>query len=1135
MPRPPRVWGCAMTEPRMTNEQREAVERIEGNLAISAGAGSGKTTVLARRFAHAMDPSADAAWTPAAVDQVLTITFTKKAAGEIAERVRRVVSKSVSVAAGRRVSEAWISTFHTFCGRLVRRHVLEADIEPGFAQLDEVGSSAIAVAAFESCAASLYDSDEDVRALIDEWGALALQQAITGAHEKIRSMGLNPCDAIVPNEEAHILPVLSRTLDLGRARLAELEQLKPTPARVETAKQLSSWCRSAGSCAPDDNLCIHLCELGEAGIGGGSPKTPAGDAYKESRKLLSAALAAAANPALTSALQRLLRAYAQEYAAIKRQRNALDFDDLQERAVDLLTSHPEVREQYRSRFRMIMVDEFQDTNELQMRVLDPIRNENLCIVGDERQSIYGFRYADVRVFQQLRAELGKTVQLAKNFRSRPEIMEAVNAAFSMPHLFGSTFMKLEAGRTDDGKLQFPVGQPRVECVLVAQDDCSVGPAREAESEYVANRIAELLNSGDLHGEDIAILLRAGAQAPLFAAALERHGVPVLVSAGTNLFDAPETDEVLSLLRTIAVPTDDESLLNLLGGRLVALSDDGLLAVRAATDRGRPLWSGVVSIAQQADAPMALSDWDRASIAHAFHVIESLGRDQGRYGLAELIHRACEEFDFDLTLFAQGSEGVRAWANVLKLARFADGFEAAGSGDLAAFVAHLCERRESARDSSAAADAGEDAVRIMTVHSAKGLEFPVVFVADMTGSQSRPGGSLVVGRDLVDGRDAPVVGVRTPSSFGDLRTATYLSLEPVACAAGLEEEKRCLYVAATRAKELLVLSGAASIGKPAAEQKHVIDWIREALGDPDASGTVLLGEARVAVTVLDPGEIAAPEVVPIQEESAPAFATPAHVARIYTGETRRPHEVSYSALHLHERCSLAYHVKHALRMGRFVDQAAQTPTGFGSAVHAALEAAPATGPTPQALESVVRRFDLDDAQRARLEQAVATFMGSDIARRLHSGDRLRREEPLRVPLGDTVLVGNIDAIAWSGSDALVVDYKTGKGLDDATNERLAAYELQAACYALAAFESGAENVEVAFSFVEHGGATITHEFARNTDHAMIRGEIEARIERIATERSTHLDHYDANVCSSCPALGGLCPIDAPPVRGTGGGD
>ncbi len=1133
MPSPPRVRGCTMSEPRMTDDQRNAVEQIEGNLAISAGAGSGKTTVLAQRFAHAMDPSADAAWTPAAVDQVLTITFTKKAAGEIAERVRRVVSKSVSVAAGRRVSEAWIWTFHTFCGRVVRRHVLEADVEPGFAQLDEVGSSAIAVAAFEACSAPLYDSDDDVRGLIDEWGALALLQAITGAHEKIRSMGLHPLDVVVPNDEAQILPVLSRTLELGRARLAELKELKPTPARVETAEQLSSWCRSAGSCAPDDDLCVHLCELGEAGIGGGSPKTPTGDAYKESRKLLSAALAAAANPALTSALQRLLRAYAQEFAAIKRQRNALDFDDLQERAVDLLTSHPEVREQYRSRFRMIMVDEFQDTNELQMRVLDPIRNENLCIVGDERQSIYGFRYADVRVFEELRAQLGNTVQLAKNFRSRPEIMEVVNAAFSMPHLFGSTFMKLEAGRTEGWKLQLPAEQARVECVLVAQDDCAVGPAREAEAKYVARRIAELLKSGDIKGQDIAILLRAGAQAPLFAAAIERHGIPVLVSAGTNLFDAPETDEVLSLLRTIAVPTDDESLLNVLGGRLVSLSDDGLLAVRTATDRGHSLWSGLASIAQESDLPTSLSDWDRASIRHAFDVIESLGRAQGRYGLAELIHRACEEFDFDLTLFAQGTEGVRAWANVLKLARFADGFEAAGSADLAAFVAHLYERRESARDSSAAADAGEDAVRIMTVHSAKGLEFPVVFVSDMTGSQSRSGGSLVVGRGLVDDRDVPVVGMKAPLSFGDLRTGTYLSLEPVACAAGLEEEKRCLYVAATRAKELLVMSGAANIGKPAAEQKHVIDWIREALGDPDASGTVPLGEARVAVTVLDPGEIAAPHAAPIQEEATPAFSTPSHTARVHTGEIPRPHEVSYSALHLHERCSLAYHVKHALRMGRFVDQAERTPTGFGSAVHAALEAATATGPTPQIIESVVRRFELDDAQSARLAHAVATFMASDIAQRLHSGGRLRREEPLRIPLGQTVLMGNIDAITWSGKDALVVDYKTGKGPEEATSERRAAYALQAACYALAAFESGAENVEVAFSFVEHGGVTITHAFARSADHARIRGEIEARIERIATERSTHLDHYDANVCSSCPALGGLCPIDAPPVRGKGG--
>jgi len=1119
-----------MNEAQMTPDQRAAVEQVEGDLAISAGAGSGKTTVLAQRFAQALDPSAEAAWAPAAVDEVLTITFTKKAASEIAERVRRVVNTKVSVAAGRRVSEAWISTFHTFCGRLVRRHVLEAGIEPGFTQLDDVGAASLAVACFESCSAPLYESDEHVRALIDDWGAGALQEAIAGAHEKIRSMGLDPADAIVPNDETALASLLDRALAEGRARLVELEQTKQTPGVVASAAELSSWCRSAGSCSVDDDLCSRLCELDDSGKIGGRPKSPTGDAYKESRKLLSAALAAAANPELIGALQRLLRAYAHEYKTIKSQRNALDFEDLQERAVELLRTHPDVREQYRSRFRMIMVDEFQDTNELQMRVLNPIRNDNLCIVGDERQSIYGFRYADVRVFEQLRAELGNNVQLADNFRSRPEIMAAVNEMFSMPHLFGAGFMKLGAGRTDRWKLRLPEGQPRVECLLVGQDECKVGEAREVEAEHVAARIAQLLSQDGLHGEDVAILLRASSQAPLFASALERHGIPVLVSAGMNLFDAAETGEVLSLLRTIAVPMDDEALLYVLGGRLVSLSDDGLLAVRVATPPGRPLWSGLCAIAHDAEMLLPVSTWDRESIRHAYHVIESLGRDQGRYGLAELIHRACEAFDFDLTLFAQGTEGVRAWANVLKLARFADGFEGSGSGDLAAFVAHLTERKDSAKDKSAAADAGKDAVRIMTVHSAKGLQFPVVFVADMSSGQSRPGGSLVVGSDTVEGRETPVVGMRAPSSLGDIRTATYLLLEPASRAAGVEEEKRCLYVAATRAEELLVFSGAAKLGKPASEGSSLIDWVREALGDPDASGAVDLGETQVDVTVLSPDVVVSGDAHCVGDETPPAFATPRHAARTFTGVRPRPHEVSYSALHLHDRCSLSYQVKHALRLGRFVDPGELTPTDFGSAVHAVLEAAPSAGCTSSSVDNVVKRFVLDKVQRARLEDAVGSFMASGVASRLHAGDRLRREEPLRVRLGETVLVGNIDAIAWCGTSALVVDYKTGKGPDDATSERLGAYELQAKCYALAAFESGAEKVEVAFCFVEHGDAVISHEYDRSADHAAIRAEIESRIDRIAAEPSTHLTHYDANVCSSCPALGGLCPIDPPPDRG-----
>lgn len=1120
-----------MSTDQMTGPQKSAVEQVAGDLTISAGAGSGKTTVLAHRFAAALAPTAAASWAPAGVDQVLTITFTKKAANEIAERVRKVVNTTISRTTGRRVGEAWISTFHTFCGRLVRRHLLEADVEPGFVQLDEVGAVAVAVEAYETACTEFYEQNEDVRRLIDTWGATSLRDAIAAAHNNVRAMGLDPRETLVPSGGHQLGDLLAEAVSSARIYAAELRECKPTAKLEEQTSGILTWCEEMAACPIDDDLCARILDRASGGDSKGRATTEARDHYRVARKALADAAAAAADPGLFAALELLLREYARQFALIKNRRAVLDFDDLQERAVGLLTRNPHVAELYRSRFCMIMVDEFQDTNDLQMRVLAPLRHDNLCVVGDERQSIYGFRYADVRVFERVRAQLGNTIELAQNFRSHHGIMAFVNDVFSKAHLFGAGFMKLGAGRDWKWKLDRPADAARVECMLVAIGDGGIAVAREAEAAQIALRVEALLNEPGIKGEHIAILLRGGSQATVYAHALERRGIPVLVSAGMSLYDARETGEVLALLRAIAVPGDDQALLEVLGGRMVALSDDGLLAIRAATPSGKPLWNGLGALALYDVTETNLSATDHAAAVHAHATIELFGSEQGRFGLAELLHRACEAFDYDLTLFAQGTEGVRAWASVLKLARAADLFEESGSGDLAALVAYLRDRQDSAKDKAAAADAGEDAVRIMTIHASKGLEFPIVFAADLAAAKSRSCDNLLVERQTIQGKETPVVGVRPPkTAFGEMATATHQHMAPGVQDASIEEEKRCLYVAATRAEELLVLSGATETGKPAKEGRRLIDWVREALGDPDSSAQMLLGETPVTVSLIDPSEMALESAEAEVSPEAPPFATPDTVVRGAVTTRGLQRSVSYTALHLHERCPLSYHVKYTLRLGRFTDPKAASSAGLGSAFHAVMESV-VLGTTASAaeLETIGRRFALDDEQQARLCRAVDTFAASDVARRLFAGDLLRREEPLRVAVGTAMVVGSIDAIAWRGSEAFVLDYKTGKGPTEAEPERLRAYELQARCYALAAFEGEAKEVEVAFCFVEHEAQTITHQFTRERDHAALRAEIERRIDATATEDLRHLPAFDRNVCEGCPGLGGLCPIDAPTRR------
>lgn len=1112
---------------RMTDDQRTAVRKVAGDLAISAGAGSGKTTVLAHRFAHALDSAADAPWAPADVDRILTITFTNKAAGEIAERVRRVLNSEVSTEAGRCVSEAWISTIHTFCGRLVRRHLLEAGVDPRFVQLDDVAAAMLKTEAFQGALDSLYGSDAAASKLLDRVPLTTLRPDIVAAHDNIRAMGLDPAYACVPNVRDE-LSVLRLAVYQSADRLAaEIDACKQTPTMSRKRQRLHEWHAELASCElSDERVCEKLIELHRdydlSRLGAASA------ANKEFKAVLSQlAEAAMAATCATELLgyETLLRTFATQYKLRKAERHAIDFDDLQELAAELLENDSPLAGRYREHFLMLMIDEFQDTNDLQMRVLEPLRNNNLCVVGDERQSIYGFRYANVEIFDRVRGELSGSVDLKENFRSHPEILSFVNEVFAQTHLFGPEFMRLEAGKTEGWAPAAPQGDPRVECLIVDTESSNKSAAVATEAENVADRVAQLILAGRKGGE-MAILLRNASNAALFAQALERRDVPVLVSAGVDLFDATETAEIVWLLRSIAVPGDDEALLAVLSGRMVRLSDDALFALRNAAGK-EPLWLGLEAVALERSGAPKLSDRDSVAARKAYRILNEANRTQGTTSLHELIHDVLEEFDYDLTLFGLGATGLRAWANVLKIVRYAEQYESVESGDLAAFGDYLRERGDGSKDKAAPAEAGEDVVRIMTIHAAKGLEFAVVFAADLGARQCHTStSSALVTKQRTSEGDVPLVGVKFQVGDDDLSATTplYMRLREGAKSRDIEEQKRCLYVACTRAEEKLVISGATAVSKPAEEGTAIVDWIRQAVGDPAATSTVRVGDTDVLVTLLETQEIDHPSEGDSSTHDAP-LAVDEGAHRQPETHAVRPRHVSYSSMHTHEQCPLSYRLRFVAPLGQYRDPAMSTASDFGSALHATMEVSRGFAPSADVVEAAVRRFRLTDEGRTRLHAAASAFASSPIATRLASCDRVMREEPFRLALGDTALTGAIDVLAFEKDSALIVDFKTGRAPSGSAQARLSGYELQAKCYALAAFAVGAQSAEAVFSFVEQGPTELSFAFSAD-DAPRIREEIESRIEAMAVDTSTHKAEYDPEACSFCPGLGGVCPVAGP---------
>ena len=587
---------------RLTPDQLSAVEAVEGDLAISAGAGSGKTTVLSRRFSAGMLKRPDDVREPVDIDQILTITFTKKAAGEIAERVRRELGEDLSPAVARRIDEAWISTIHRLCGRLVRRHVLEAGVEPGFGQADQVESTLLMAEAFDEAATALYESDDGVTELLDAYPLSEVKSGVIGIHGRIRAMGLDPAKAHAPSGSEELGSAVSRAAACAQDLAEALDDCKPTPAVVRNRDEARAHASALAACSLD---AARDCSALQEAVRGYGVSGLRDERAKELQALVSAAhedltcvLAGAQGEPMLRGFERILAEFDARYREAKRSRGVLDFDDLQEGAARLLSENPEIARIYREHFRMIMVDEFQDTNEMQMKVLDHLRRDDFCVVGDERQSIYGFRYADVGIFERVRSASERCIQLDQNFRSHQQILTFVNGVFSRPELFGPDFMQLQAGRTDGWDVPLDAGAPRVECVLVDSSEAGVKieHARREEARYIAERVSRLAADGTRRVTSPFWC----AAPPTFRCTHLRSSRRVMrsTSARGSCSSMPRRSPRYSrLLRAIALPSDDEAVALVLASRLVGLSDDALFALRESVGKKGRLYDALKAVAR----------------------------------------------------------------------------------------------------------------------------------------------------------------------------------------------------------------------------------------------------------------------------------------------------------------------------------------------------------------------------------------------------------------------------------------------------------------------------------------------------------------------------------------------------------
>jgi ATP-dependent helicase/nuclease subunit A len=1108
-------------------EQQRAVD-ARGLVFVSAGAGTGKTKVLVERFARAVcDEGID-------VESILVITYTEKAAGELRSRIRAGLIERGRPDLARELDGAWISTIHGFCHRLLRSHPFAAGVDPRFRVLDESQGRVLRGEAFAEALTAFCASDDPAHLrLLAVYGTDGLRRMLTGVYETLRSAGREL--VLELGEDASLAARVDEFRETARCLT---DDGGSGDAQRETANRALTYLES-------DATADRLFDLGDLRLRGERAAS-----YEEARRRLEQAALDELATADRDLLQELLGGFATAYQQGKDRESALDFEDLQLRARDLLRDDEAIREREQLRFRSIMVDEFQDTNRLQCELIDLLAgglgDHERFFVGDEFQSIYGFRHADVQVFRERREQAGDGVlPLTMNYRSRPEVLAVVNHLFGAD--FGDEFQPLAAS----GDFPDPVFGAPVELLVTDKSSYSGTDLhwRRGEARAIAQRIRDLIAAGDAAPGEIVLLFAAGTDAEWYEEELRALGVPTYRSTGRGYFGQQQVVDLLAYLRLLRNRYDDEALVSVLASPFVGISNDGLVLLRRAAPK-RPLF-----VALERELPETFPERD-AQLLRAFRQrYDRLAAALTRLSLERLCERIISEHDYDLAVLARW-DGRRRYANLRKLARLARSYEELRGPDVEGFVRFVRDQEAvGARELEAVAEEeGGDAVRLLTIHAAKGLEFKVVVVADAGRDKAPPASHEILA--LSDGRFG--FRVADPITSKPRGAYAYDEVQEARKAEDRAERLRLYYVAMTRAIDRLIISGSIDPERTS-DDTTPIGWV---LGRLEAKDEVERAEAepveleregarvilRVDRFAAEPG--APVDAQPISEAGQLALfdegaagplppLVPAlqPLAEVPTPPVHRVRRLSFSALALFDRCSYRYYAERVVRM-RATDERRAVPgtaglaaTEIGDAVHRLLELVNLDEPIPP--DDLVERVrgwypGVTDEELERTGGFVRSYCESELARRVASLPGTRPERPFAFEHDGVLLHGRLDVLQLEGERAVVVDYKTNS-LAEGTPEEIVEhdYRLQRLVYALACFRAGAQEVEVVYHFLERPDAVVSTVF-RIDQLSELEAELSAVIARInAGEFRPTPSEF---ICAGCPALDVICA--GPRLRSAG---
>lgn len=1027
-----------------TPEQALAINTIKSNVSLLAGAGSGKTYVLMKRFVQIL--RADLSVNPT---NIVAITFTRKAADEIKGRVRQAVSECVEQAQNdlerlrwqehlQKVESAPISTIHSLCSRILRDNPVETQLDPEFTILEDFEAQDFFKETLQQYLRKNIKENAALRRLVQTYGVNSFVNQVTALGDKLSELVREDNLAEPYLKAKEELPALQQKLfaavrEVIEAREALGAKTKGRQKLTEAAGLLDEMQKQLLAPEPDCSL------LDASGVVKVSGKALAAELtnLKNLRQELNNVLLNAKGCDLVQDWLAVLQEFYACLSARKQENNILFNDDLDLLAIEHLQKNEALRQKYQERYKYIMVDEFQDTNERQRQLIYLLcgnkldNTNNLFIVGDVKQSIYRFRHADVSVFNKVKEDIaqnaGQNLGMKTNFRSTQSIVESCNTAFCQLMDLPKEEICLEhheGANTGGAKvclLQVPYKSKDDE--LGAKED-----KWQKEAEAIAAYLQQELPKVEPQlrpGASKAILLRAMTHCEILRQTLQGYGINCVVVKGKGFYEQQEILDILNLLAALHNRYASLELAGALRSNYFGLDDATLTQLFWQTENDQPLWD-VLQAVGRGELQLKLQPEQQALAMQAAERLRSLRQAAALMALPELFAQLWDELKPEFVL-SQQENGPSKLANVKKLRRLAQQYCQTKQASLAEWLQNVKDLRASSSKEPAATVQADDALQIMTIHNSKGLEFDLVILPQLDKSVKGDAVSIkyLPGKEGEQG----LLGIKVPNKEMQLQNSGVYELAKARDSELEEEEsRRLLYVAMTRAQKQLLMVGTvaeeklpeAVIGLPAAkgwwqqlQAVYEADWDKQESSCPWVR---LLCADALSPAVEQQGEQQQLALEPLALAPLPAYAA--------CGRTC----FTASALQTYLHCQRQYYYQQVLAVPELEqtvagEQAHELPASVtGSIVHKALELY--NGYNAEAVFAIALDEFAPGAAATQAKSMFDAYIVSDLYKALPK--KQKREFEFVQPLQQELAAeGVIDLLAFDEADKMIiVDYKTG---------------------------------------------------------------------------------------------------------------